>query len=112
MSHSANRHSAMAFLNCFCDGDVDGLANLLAEDLQFKGPLYEFHSRDAYMACLKNDPPEQCSYRALTIIESEDIVSIYYDYQKPNGTISIAQLFKFRNQEISEILLVFDGGGI
>ena len=111
MSHSANRHSAMAFLNCFCGGDVDGLADLLAEDLQFKGPLYEFNARDAYLECLRNDPPGKFSHRVLNVTESEDCVSIYYDYQKPNGAITIAQLFQFKNQIISEILLVFDATG-
>ncbi len=39
MYNLTNREIALKFLGCFCAGDVNGLAPLLAEDLQFKGPL-------------------------------------------------------------------------
>ena len=106
-----NREVAMEFLRYFCAGDVDGLGSLLAEDLRFNGPLYQFSSRVAYLDSLRSDPLEQCSYRVLSVTESEDSVSIYYDYEKSNGTITIAQLFRFRDQKISELLLVFDTRG-
>ena len=64
-----------------------------------------------HMDSLKNDPPEKCGYRVLSVTESENSVSIYYNYEKSGGAITIAQLFKFKNQKISEVLLVFDGRG-
>ena len=106
-----NRDMAMEFVKCFCAGDADALVPLLSADLRFHGPFYNFGSADAYLASLKNDPLEQCGYRVLSITESEDSVSIYYDYEKSDRAITIAQLFKFKNQTISEILLVFDGRG-
>jgi hypothetical protein len=106
-----NRDVAMEFLRCFCAGDINGLVPLLAEDLQFKGPFYQFSSSDAYLDSLKNDPPEKCGYRVFSVMESGDSVSIYYDYEKSDGSITIAQLFTFKNQKIREILLVFDGRG-
>lgn len=106
-----NRDVAMEFLRCFCAGDINGLVPLLAEDLQFKGPFYQFSSSDAYLDSLKNDPPEKCGYRVLNVMESGDSVSIYYDYEKSDGSITIAQLFTFKNQKTREILLVFDGRG-
>ena len=105
-----NREVAMESLRCFCAGDVSGLASLLAEDLVFRGPFHQFSSRDAYLDSLKKDRPEKCDYRVLSVTESGDSVSIYYDYEKRERTITIAQLFKFRNRKISEILLVFDTG--
>lgn len=106
-----NREVAMEFLRCFCAGDVNGLTVLLAEDLQFAGPLYQFRSRDAYVNVLKNDPPEQCGYQVLNITESGESVSIFYEYTKRDRAITIAQLFKFRLHKIHEILVVFDGRG-
>jgi hypothetical protein len=106
-----NREVAIEFLRCFCAGDVNGLAPLLAEDLQFRGPFHQFSSSDAYLDTLRNDPPEKCGYRVLSITESGDSVSIYYNYEKSGGAITIAQLFKFRDQKINGILLVFDGRG-
>lgn len=104
-----NRDVAMEFLRCFCAGDINDLVPLLAEDFQFKGPFHQFSSSDAYLDSLKNDPPEKCGYRVLNVMESGDSVSIYYDYEKSDRSITIAQLFTFKNQEIREILLVFDG---
>ena len=106
-----NREVAMEFLRCFCAGDVSGLVSLLAADLRFIGPFHQFSSSNAYLDCLKNDPPEKCGYRVLSVTESGDSVSVYYDYEKSDRAITIAQLFKFKNQKISEILLVFDGRG-
>jgi hypothetical protein len=106
-----NREVAMEFLKCFCAGDINGLVPLLAEDLQFTGPFHHFSSSNAYLDSLKNDPPEKCGYRVLSVTESGDSVSIYYDYEKSDGAITIAQLFTFKNQKIREILLVFDGRG-
>jgi len=102
---------AIKFVKCFCAGDVDALAPLLTPDLKFKGPFFNFDSADAYLNSLKNGPLEKCGYQMLSITEGKDSVSINYDYEKSDRTIAIAQLFKFSNQKIQEILLVFDGRG-
>lgn len=107
----SNREVAMEFVRCFCAGELNRLASLVTEDLQFKGPFHQCRSRDAYLDTLKNDPPEQCGYRILSVTESGDRVSIFYDYERRAGAITIAQSFTLRDQKIREILLVFDGRG-
>ena len=107
----SNREMAMEFLKCFCAGDIDGLAPLLADDLRFKGPLHEFNLSGAYLQSLRDDPPDKCSYRVLSLTQAADHVSIYYDYEKDDGALTVAQLFGFANGKISEILLVFDSRG-
>lgn len=106
-----NREVAMEFLRCFCAGDVTGLSTLLAEDLRFRGPFYQFSSRDEYVECLKHAPPEPCGYRVFSVTESEECVSVYYNYEKRDGALIIAQLFTFKNHKISGLQLVFDGRG-
>ncbi len=106
-----NREMAETYLKCFCGGDIEGLEPLLGDDLRFKGPLHEFGSRSAYLRSLADDPPGRCSYRILSITESLDSVSIYYDYAKDSGALTVAQLFTFTNGKIGKILLVFDGRG-
>ena len=101
---------AIEFVKCFCAGDVSALAPLLTPDLKLKGPFFEFDSAEAYLDSLKYDL-EKCGYRVLSITESKGSVSIYYDYEKSDLIITIAQLFKFKGHKISEILLVFDGRG-
>ena len=104
-----NQELAIEFVKQFCAGDVEGLAPLLADELKLKGPLFQFGSRDAYLDSLRQDPLEKGSYRLLSVAESDDGVSIFYEYGKSDGAITIAQLFKFKDQKIGEILLVFDG---
>ncbi|MEE9166865.1 MAG: hypothetical protein V3U24_05310 [Candidatus Neomarinimicrobiota bacterium] len=103
-----NREVALEFVKSFCAGDINELAPLLANDLKFKGPLFQFESSVAYMRSLQEDPPEKSGYRLLSVTESNDSVSIFYEYQKREGPITIAQSFRIANRKISEILLVFD----
>ncbi len=35
-------------------------------------------------------------------------MSIYYEYEKSDGAITVSQLFGFRDEKINELLLVFD----
>ena len=107
---ASNRETALEFLSRFCAGDVEGLAPLLARDLRFRGPLLESESYSEYLDSLRSDPPERCLYTVLSVTEDPDSVSIYYDCEKADGTVRIAQLFKFSNKQISELILVFDTG--
>ena len=103
------RKLALDFVRQFCAGDIDGLSSTLSEDCRFSGPFHEFASKDAYIDYLRKDPVEKCGYTVLSVSENDDSVSIFYDYKKPKRVLTIAQLFKFKGQKISEILLVFDG---
>ena len=94
------REVAIEFLRCFCGGDIEGLAPLLASDLKFKGPFHQFSSSESYLTCLRSDPPEKCSFRVISVTEGGDSVSVFYDYEKGDETITIAQLFRIDNQRI------------
>lgn len=103
-----NREVVLEFLRYFCGGDIDGLETLLAEDLQFSGPYHHFGSRYAYIQSLKDAPPEKCGYRVLSLAANGDDVCVFYDYEKGDQSITVAQLCKFKDRRIGEILLVFD----
>ena len=107
-----NREVVLEFLRRFCSGEVDGLESLLAEDLQFSGPFHHFGSRYAYIQSLKDEPPEKCGCRVLSLAESGEDVCVFYEYEKSDQSITVAQLCKFKDRKISEILLVFDGRGV
>jgi hypothetical protein len=102
---------AMEYLKCFCEGDIAGLEPLFAPDMKFTGTLCTYHSRAEYIKSLRNDTPEKCGYKVLSVNENDDSVAVFYEYQKPQRTMQIAQLFKFKNEKIHEVLLVFDGRG-
>ena len=106
-----NREVAIEFVRGFCAGDVAALVPLLAEDFRFSGPFFQFDSPGSYLDALRSDPPEAARYKLLSVTESADSVSIYYDYEKSDRVLTVAQLFKFKNQKICEMLVVFDGRG-
>lgn len=106
---NSRRELAIEFVKRFCSGDVEGLAPLLENDLQLEGPLFRFRSSSEYLDSLRKDPPLSGRCRLLSVTESNDSVSIFYEYERSEGSMTIAQLFKFKDQKISEILLVFDG---
>ena len=108
----SRRDAVRKFLDRFCAGDIDGLEPLLAEDLQFSGPFYHFGSRYAYIQSLRDDPPEKCGHKILSLTERGDDVCVFYDYQKGGLSITVAQLCRFKGDVIGEILLVFDSGGL
>jgi hypothetical protein len=104
-----NRDVALEYLRCFCNGNIDGLSPLLADRLRFLGTFHDYCSASEYLDSLRNDPPEKTKYKVLSITEGNDSVAVFYEYQKPEFVLQIAQLFKFKNCKINEILLVFDG---
>ena len=104
-----HREQALEFVRRFAAGDVDGLEPLLAEDLQLFGPYLQVDSRAAYLSALRSAPPEPCSVHILSVTDDGHAVAVFYDYEKPGGVRTIAQLFRFSDERISEIRLVFDG---
>jgi len=100
---------SLEFLGRFCAGDIDGLEALLAGDLRFTGPFHTCASASEYLQGLRQDPPESCGFRALSVTEGPQAVAIFYEYQRPDRVLPIAQLFRFSNGKIAEGLLVFDG---
>ena len=104
------KDAAIEFIRCFCAADLQGMEDLLAPELKFTGPLFTFDSRQAYLESLQNDPPEQASYRLLSVTDNDDEVAIFYEYDKALDSMTLAQLFRFQGEQISEILLLFDVG--
>ena len=106
-----NQEIAKEYLRCFCGGDIAELEPLFAPDFHFIGTFHTFHSREQYLDSLRNNPPEKCGCNVLSVTENEDSIAIFYEYQKPDRSIQIAQLLEFKNQKIQKVLLVFDGRG-
>ncbi len=104
-----NRDIALEYLRCFCAGDIKGMEPLLAPDLIFNGTFHSYRSSEEYLAGLRIDPPEKSQCNILSITEGSGSVALFYEYQKPNRVMQVAQLFRISKQQIAEVLLVFDG---
>ena len=92
----------------FVSHDFDSLAEIFHDDLQFRGPLYSFDSAADYIASLKQDPPVDCRYEKLFECSSEEGINVVYRFIKPGVSLEMSQLFRFRNNRISHILLIFN----
>jgi len=89
-----NRDIVLEYLKCFCEGNISGVEALLALDFQLAGPLYTFKSRDEYIQSLREEPPKPSRYEIIGMAESNTGISVFYEYNKPSGRLTIAQFFK------------------
>ena len=92
----------------FVSHDFDSLTEIFHDDLQFRGPLVSFDSAADYIAGLKHDPPVDCRYEKRFECDGEEGINVIYRFLKPGLSVEMSQLFQFRNNKISRILLIFD----
>lgn len=103
-----SREVVLQYLRCFCAGDIAGIEKLLSPDLSFNGPFHQYDSSESYIRSLRRNPPEKSSYKILSILSGDNTVAVFYEYDKPENKLLIAQHFKIRQDSICEILIVFD----
>jgi len=100
---------ALKYMEIFFSGEnIEELRPLFAEDLTFRGPLYEFNSAEDYIDSLKLDPPEGFGYEIIGSFEDSSSARLVYRFTKPGVSTLMAQLFKVSGDKISKIVLVFD----
>ena len=95
---------AKSFIECFCEADLNGIDSLLSKDFRLKGPLFEFESKQDYIASLNGDLKADPEAEILSIIGNGNEVAAFYKYK---GKL-IAQLFRCSEGKIDETVLVFD----
>ena len=98
----------MDYLTAFCSNDVSGVEATLGPEFELVGPLFTFESKQDYLSSLANSPAERARFDLIDVLESKSTVSVFYDYRKPSGTVTVAQLFWLRDSKIVKTLLVFD----
>lgn len=101
---------ALKYMEIFYSGKVDELSGLLADDLTFIGPLYEFNTAEAYIQSLKSSPPEGMEYKLIRLYESGVSACLVYQFTKPGISVPMAQMFEVKGGKISRIILIFDTG--
>jgi hypothetical protein len=104
----SHRDAAVRFVQRFAAGDIGGLEQLLADDLEVVGPYLDVRSRADYLRALRSAPPAPCPARVLSVTDGADEVAIFWEYGKEDATLTVAQLFRFTGALIRQILLVFD----
>lgn len=100
---------AEKYMACFYGGvPLESMETLLADDLVFQGPLYEFSSAKDYLESLRADPPIGAKYQMLKVYEGENSVCFIYLFSKPGIETVMAQTFEINDGKISKINLIFD----
>jgi len=101
------REVALEFLSRFAAADVDGLAALLAEDLEVEGPYLHVLSRADYLEALRRDPPVPSEVSVVDVREVAAEVTLTYEYRKPGGTIEVVQGFRVADGLVQAVRLDF-----
>ena len=100
---------AYKYMEVFYGGQsLETLRELLAEDMSFKGPFYEYQSAADYIESLLSDPPKDAKYKILSAFETDHAACLVYQFEKPGVSTTMCQKFEVRNGKIKEILLIFD----
>lgn len=100
---------AEKYMQCFYgEAPLSSMEALLADDLIFQGPLYEFSSAKDYLESLTTDPPIDARYRMIKVFEKDNSVCFIYQFIKAGIETPMAQTFEVENGKISKINLIFD----
>lgn len=99
---------AHEYVQCFCDGNVDGMGLILADDFHISGPLYEFHGKDAFIARLNELKAPQAQYRIVGQTFSEEHASVFFHYLLGPLDLLMAMHFTASDGKLSRAILVFD----
>ena len=111
MSHRGPRELALAYVKRFCAADLDGLAHLLARDLEFVGPYLRCRTVADYLSHLRSDPPELAEFEIVAMqLLAADAIGIEWHYRKPGDSVLLRQHFTVRNGRITKIRLEFGSG--
>ena len=92
----------------FSGKDLDRLETILHEELQFRGPFYQFDSAQEYITSLKTDPPLGWSYKIIHAFEQDNIVNLVNYFSKPGVNTIMSQLFQVIDNKITNMVLIFD----
>jgi len=95
---------AQSFIECFCNADLNGIDSLLSNDFSLKGPLFEFKSKQDYIASLDGNLEADPEAEILSIIGNKNEAAAFYKYK---GKL-IGQLFRCNEGKIYKTVLVFD----
>jgi ketosteroid isomerase-like protein len=94
----------------FATGDAHAARSLLADDLQFKGPIEEFDNADDYMQSVGRLAQIVTGTDVKKVVaDGDDVVTIYdLHTNTPAGTSNVAEWATVKNGKIAEMRVFFD----
>lgn len=100
---------ALKYMEIFYSNtDIADLDQILAADLSFEGPFFQYDCAANYLESLRDDPREGLAYKLIHSFEDSSSACLVYQFSKPGISIPMAQLFEIEDGKISRIVLIFD----
>ena len=108
----SNADTFRTYLECFTSGDVEGAAELLAEEFAFDGPILQAKDKAEFLA---GSATAASMARGCTIhrqwTDGDDVCSVYdFEVQTPAGAgaIAMAEWSVIRDGKLVSSRLLFD----
>ncbi|HUA06127.1 MAG TPA: nuclear transport factor 2 family protein [Solirubrobacteraceae bacterium] len=108
----SNAKTFRSYLERFASGDIDGAAELLADEFAFDGPILRAHNKGEFLA---GSATAAAIARGCTIhhqwVDGDDVCSIYdFEIETAAGTASIpmAEWSVIRDGKLVSSRLLFD----
>jgi ketosteroid isomerase-like protein len=98
------------YQQAFGGKDFETARSLLADDLEFRGPIDTFHSADDYLAAIRRLSAIVEGVEVERVFADGDDVAIFYGLvtSTPAGTAPVAEWYRVRDAKIAEIRVYFD----
>jgi hypothetical protein len=94
----------------YSDSDIEALGQILAKNLSFEGPFFQFDSAEDYLNSLRGDSREGLAYELIKSFADEASACLIYQFSKPGISMPMAQMFETDGDKIGKIVLIFDTG--
>ncbi len=65
----------------FTSGKLDELHDILAHDLKFSGPFYNFNTADSYKKSMREAPPKEFEYEIIKSYEDNSSACLLYNFK-------------------------------
>jgi ketosteroid isomerase-like protein len=88
--------------------DFTAARALLADDLQFEGPIDRFHRADDYVTAITRLYGMVKGVRQIATIAEGDDVALFYILETPVANAPVAEWYRVRAGRIAELRAYFD----
>jgi ketosteroid isomerase-like protein len=104
------RSIAARCLTCWTSGDLDGLRELLADDVTFTGPLGQTEGADDYVTGVARMAELVTAAEQLQVIGDGEDVVVLYDLitHDPPARIPTAGWYRIRDGKVASVRAFFD----
>ena len=101
---------AVRYIEAAGDKNYDAVREVLAPDVEFRGPFATMHGPAAFIAALKRMAPVWVRSTIRDVLADEDKTAVFYDFVTDTeaGNVPCIELLTFAGDRIKAVDLFFD----